>query len=66
MREAVAALDPYVIPEDRVARFGDPERIFFNVNTPDDLADAERLLGDTTGRFSISISRRSGPTPAPR
>ena len=66
MREAVAALDPYVIPEDRVARFGDPERIFFNVNTPEDLTEAERLLGDTTGRFSISISRRSGPEPAPR
>jgi molybdopterin-guanine dinucleotide biosynthesis protein A len=66
MREAVAALDPYVIPEDRVARFGDPERIFFNVNTPGDLVEAERLLGDTTDRFSISISRRSGPTPAPR
>ncbi len=66
MRDAVAALNPYVIAEDRVARFGDPERIFFNVNTPDDLVEAERLLGDTTGRFSISISRRSGPTPAPR
>jgi molybdopterin-guanine dinucleotide biosynthesis protein A len=66
MREAVAALDPFVIPEDRVARFGDPERIFFNVNTPDDLAQAERLLADTTGRFSISISRRPGTTPAPR
>jgi molybdenum cofactor guanylyltransferase len=66
MRDAVAALEPYVIAEDRVARFGDPERIFFNVNTPDDLAEAERLLGDTTGRFSISISRRSGPAPAPR
>ena len=66
MREAVAALDPYVIPEDRVARFGDPERIFFNVNTPGDLVEAERLLGDTADRFSISISRRSGPTPAPR
>jgi molybdopterin-guanine dinucleotide biosynthesis protein A len=66
MRDAVTALDPYVIGEDRVARFGDPERIFFNINTPDDLAEAERMLGDTTGRFSISISRRSGPTPAPR
>jgi molybdopterin-guanine dinucleotide biosynthesis protein A len=66
MREAVAALDPFVIPEDRVARFGDPERIFFNINTPDDLAEAERMLGDTTGRFSISISRRSGPATAAR
>ncbi len=66
MRDAVAALDPYVIPEDRVARFGDPERIFFNVNTLDDLAEAERMLGDGGRPFSLSISRRSGPTPAPR
>ena len=62
MRDAVAALDPYVIAEDRVARFGDPERIFFNVNTPDDLAEAERMLGGDGSRFSIAISRRSAAT----
>ena len=28
-----------------VARFGDPKRIFFNVNTPHDLATARRLAG---------------------
>jgi molybdopterin-guanine dinucleotide biosynthesis protein A len=56
MREAVADLDPYVIPEDRVARFGDPARIFFNVNSPEDLATAEELLRDT-GRFSLPFSR---------
>jgi molybdopterin-guanine dinucleotide biosynthesis protein A len=66
MRQAVAALDPYVIPEDRVARFGDPERIFFNVNTPDDLEEAERLLGDSSRTVSIAVSRRPGPTPVPR
>ena len=64
MRAAVTALDPFVIAEDRVARFGDPERIFFNVNTPDDVAEAERMLSDGGGRFSIAISRRSGPAPA--
>ena len=26
-----------------VARYGDPERIFMNVNTPEDLALAERI-----------------------
>jgi molybdopterin-guanine dinucleotide biosynthesis protein A len=57
MREAVAELDPYVIEEDRVARFGDPARIFFNVNSPEDLAAAERMLGHT-GRFSLPLSRR--------
>lgn len=32
------------IPEDEVARFGDPARVFMNVNTPGDLARAEALL----------------------
>ncbi|MDX6583566.1 MAG: molybdenum cofactor guanylyltransferase [Solirubrobacterales bacterium] len=63
MREAVAALDPYVIPEERVARFGDPARIFFNVNTPEDLAEAEKMLGHT-GRFTLPMTRRPGPAAA--
>jgi molybdenum cofactor guanylyltransferase len=45
MREAVAALDPHVVTEREIARFGDPARIVFNVNSPEDLAAAERLLG---------------------
>ena len=64
MRDAVAALDPFVIPEERVARFGDPARIFFNINSPEDLELAEGLLGHT-GRFSLPISRRSGRGDAP-
>jgi molybdopterin-guanine dinucleotide biosynthesis protein A len=44
MREAVAALDPYVVDEREIARFGDPARIVFNINSPEDLAAAERLL----------------------
>jgi hypothetical protein len=63
MREAVAALNPFVIPEDRVARFGDPARIFFNVNSPEDLAAAEKLLGHT-GRFSLPFTRSSSTAPA--
>lgn len=31
------------IPADEIARFGDPARLFFNVNTPADLERAERL-----------------------
>ena len=51
LREAVAALDPFVVSEEKIARFGDPRRIVFNVNSPEDLAEAERLL-NRTGRFS--------------
>lgn len=47
LREAVAELDPFIVGEDRIARFGDPRRIVFNVNTIDDLAAAERLLNRT-------------------
>ena len=63
MRDAVAALDPFVIEEERVARFGDPQRIFFNVNSPEDLAEAERLLAHT-GRFSLPLRRRDHSDPA--
>lgn len=31
------------LPLDAVSRFGDPATLFFNVNTPDDLAEAEEL-----------------------
>jgi molybdenum cofactor guanylyltransferase len=51
IRDAVAALDPHVITEEQLGRFGDPERIVFNVNSPPDLARAERLL-NRTGRFT--------------
>ena len=54
MRDAVAALDPFVIAEERVARFGDPARIFFNVNSPEDLERAEQLLA-AGGRFSRAL-----------
>ena len=44
IHEAIAALDPLVIEEQELRRFGDPERLLFNVNTPADLARAEELL----------------------
>jgi molybdenum cofactor guanylyltransferase len=50
MRDAVAALDPHVIGERDLARFGDPARIVFNVNSPADLVAAERLLGRAPAR----------------
>ncbi len=45
-RRAIAfhdALDVGILPLERVSRHGDPAFLFFNVNTPDDLALAERL-----------------------
>ena len=62
MRDAVAGLDPLVIPEHSVARFGDPERIFFNVNSPADLERAEQLLAGG-GRFSRGLGSRSPAAP---
>jgi len=43
---AVEALGPSIIGEEDLKEFGDPERITFNVNTPEDLARAEEMLGD--------------------
>lgn len=64
VRDAVAALDPEVVGEEEIARFGDPELILFNVNSPDDLRIAERLLG-RGGRIARALRagiRRSGPS----
>lgn len=44
LQETVTALDPVIVDEAELARFGDPERLTFNVNDRDDLAAAERLL----------------------
>jgi molybdenum cofactor guanylyltransferase len=45
LHELLASLEPRVVSEAELARFGDPERLCFNVNTPQDLAEAERLMG---------------------
>jgi molybdopterin-guanine dinucleotide biosynthesis protein A len=50
LHEAVAALDPLVLEAGDLARFGDPERIAFNVNDRDDLAAAERLMAVPSNR----------------
>jgi molybdenum cofactor guanylyltransferase len=44
LHEALAALDPLILGEEELARFGDPERLLFNVNTPSDLAQAEAMI----------------------
>ncbi|HEY0278675.1 MAG TPA: molybdenum cofactor guanylyltransferase [Solirubrobacterales bacterium] len=44
LRRTVAALAPRLLDDAELAPFGDPARAFFNVNTPDDLEAAARLL----------------------
>lgn len=44
LQETVASLAPRRIAAAELAPFGDPERLLFNVNTPDDLERAEELL----------------------
>ena len=41
---AVRALDPKLVPEADLRRFGDPAVVCFNVNTDEDLREAERIL----------------------
>ncbi len=44
LRRTVAALSPRLLDDTELARFGDPARAFFNVNTPEDLRAAEALV----------------------
>jgi molybdenum cofactor guanylyltransferase len=44
LRRTVAALSPRLLDDPELAPFGDPGRVFFNVNTPADLTAAARLL----------------------
>jgi molybdenum cofactor guanylyltransferase len=42
----VERLDPRIVGEEELERFGDPARLLTNVNTPEELAAAERALAD--------------------
>jgi molybdopterin-guanine dinucleotide biosynthesis protein A len=44
LHEVVTELGAVRVTEPKLRRYGDPERIVFNVNTPADLARAEELL----------------------
>jgi molybdopterin-guanine dinucleotide biosynthesis protein A len=57
LRETVAALDPFIVDEEMLGRFADPARILFNVNTPEDVAEAEDLLAGRRRRFSVRAPR---------
>lgn len=50
LREAVAGLSPTLVAEPDLVRFGDPDLLCMNVNTPDELAEAERLLASRAPR----------------
>jgi molybdopterin-guanine dinucleotide biosynthesis protein A len=49
LRRTVAALSPRLPGDAELARFGDPARVFFNVNTPADLRCAERAVSSLDG-----------------
>lgn len=44
LHRALAGLDRRLVSEEEIARFGPPQRLLLNVNTPEDLAAAERML----------------------
>ena len=44
LQSAMAALDALIVEEEELAELGDPERLLFNVNTPEDLRRAEQML----------------------
>jgi molybdopterin-guanine dinucleotide biosynthesis protein A len=62
MTDAVTALDPYVVGEDKIARFGDPRSVVFNVNAPEDVERAEGLLKQT-GRGIRALTPMLPPRP---
>jgi len=47
LTRTVEALDPRLLGDEELRRYGDPDRIFHNVNEPRDLAEAERLLRES-------------------
>jgi molybdopterin-guanine dinucleotide biosynthesis protein A len=48
LRAALGALSPRVVDERELARFGDPARLCFGVNSPEQLALAESRLSETS------------------
>ena len=50
LAEVVAELRPRRVREDELGRFGDPARLLFNVNSPEDLRRAEAMLAGSAAR----------------
>jgi len=51
LRALLESIETVRMPVDEVRRFGDPEVVFFNVNTPGDLARAERIARQIDGSY---------------
>jgi molybdopterin-guanine dinucleotide biosynthesis protein A len=49
LRRTVATLSPRLLTDAELAPFGDPARVFFNVNTPADLRHAEGAVSSLDG-----------------
>jgi molybdopterin-guanine dinucleotide biosynthesis protein A len=49
LRRTVAALSPRLLEDTELVPFGDPARVFFNVNTPADLRRAEGAVSSLDG-----------------
>jgi len=49
LRRTVATLSPRLLEDAELAPFGDPARVFFNVNTPADLRHAESAVSSLDG-----------------
>jgi molybdopterin-guanine dinucleotide biosynthesis protein A len=50
LRGAISALEPRIVDEAELSRFGSPERLCFNVNDGADLARAEEWLAGAAGQ----------------
>jgi molybdopterin-guanine dinucleotide biosynthesis protein A len=50
LRAAIERLHPRLLSAAESSSFGDPRRIFFNVNSREDLARAERVAGEVADR----------------
>lgn len=50
IRALLSAIDTAWVPESDVGRFVDPQTMFFNVNTPDDLRRAEQIAPELDAR----------------
>ena len=61
LEDAVGALRSRPVVEAQLRRFGPPARLTFNVNTPDQLAEAEAMLKAVRARTAYVLGRPGSP-----